>query len=229
MPIGCTESQTDRGSREGGDSLSGEMTTSDSADHGAGDILDLVDRQLTFRVIDTLFASELLMMDRFGRENVTQGLIHVGEGETLPATILYADDPRRRLMVAWKDNLNGADPERVVIEGEASLWSVAPGFSVGTTLDSLERLNGRPFELLGFEWDYAGTVVDWKGGVIESLNTDTDWLVVRLAPEQKAWEELGQEETEKIMGDEPFSSENRTMQGVRPTVSQIMMISTREG
>ena len=36
--------------------------------------------------------------------------------------------------------------------------------TLGTRLGRLTQLNGRPFTLSGFGWDYAGTVISWNGG-----------------------------------------------------------------
>ena len=34
------------------------------------------------------------------------------------------------------------------------------------TLGEIEALNGRPFRLYGFGFDYGGTTLDWNGGAL---------------------------------------------------------------
>ena len=189
------------------------------ADQTSGD-----PRILTFELADSLFADRERMAEIFGEENLDSGEVHVGEGEMLPATVLYPNDPRRRLKVAWHNAAEKSVPERIVIEDEPSAWSVYPGLSTGTTLDSLEKLNGRPFELLGFDWDYAGTVVNWSEGRLDSLESETRWLVVRLRPSDEDRARVGEEGMARVMGDGMFGSDHRAMREVNPRVYQILMI-----
>jgi hypothetical protein len=44
-------------------------------------------------------------------------------------------------------------------------WNVA-GITIGSTLAEVQKVNGRPFLVNGFEWDYGGLVTNWKGGML---------------------------------------------------------------
>jgi hypothetical protein len=47
---------------------------------------------------------------------------------------------------------------------EGSPWtSAADGVHIGISLEKLNKLNGRSFTFSGFECDYGGNVIDWKG------------------------------------------------------------------
>lgn len=43
-------------------------------------------------------------------------------------------------------------------------WKTPQGVSIGTTLKELEKLNGGPFKLAGFAWDYEGAIISWEEG-----------------------------------------------------------------
>jgi hypothetical protein len=77
-------------------------------------------------------------------------------------TILFPNDPKRRLKVEWKDLKRRRGLGHVTIAGRSS-WNVA-GVAIGTPLVQLERLNGGPFKLNYFEGDYGGAITDWLGG-----------------------------------------------------------------
>lgn len=48
-----------------------------------------------------------------------------------------------------------------------SHWvSADHGVRIGTSLAELNRLNGKPFKLSGFGWDYGGSITDWQGGAL---------------------------------------------------------------
>ena len=41
------------------------------------------------------------------------------------------------------------------------------GYSFGDGIEAVEKANGGPFAVSGFEWDYGGFVTDWKGGKLK--------------------------------------------------------------
>jgi hypothetical protein len=86
--------------------------------------------------------------------------IELGEGETERGTVLFPDDPTRRLEIVWKDPERKRRPKPIQISSGKSLWQTIRGISLGTTLQ--EQRNGRGFLLAGFAWDYSGTLQDWR-------------------------------------------------------------------
>jgi hypothetical protein len=96
---------------------------------------------------------------------------------------------------------------------------VIPGVSLGTSLSELESLNGRPFKLFGFSWDYAGTVSGWDGGRLDSLwrggpeNKVLVWL--RLSPDSAGYQSSHSHE---VAGDRVFSSSLPAMRALNPRV-----------
>lgn len=90
-----------------------------------------------------------------------------GEGELFEAFVLWPDDPARRLEVFFADEAM-TQPASVRLADEVSEWTIS-GLTLGSSIEAVQRINGRAFELYGFGWDYGGTVFDWKGGGLGSI------------------------------------------------------------
>lgn len=116
-------------------------------------------------LLDTLLRAEDSLQAtqaRLGVENVVVREVHAGEGEMVPGWVLFQDDPERRVDVFLDES--GEHPVRLRVIGERSAWRRSDGVRLGLTSLQLQSMNGKPFELTGFHWDYAGTIVDWRGG-----------------------------------------------------------------
>lgn len=166
----------------------------------------------------TARTSEADLKKIYGSRNVQSGDVGLGEGETVPGTIIYPNDQRKRLEIAWKNTKLRKNPDFVQFSGDASLWKTSQGISLGTSLKTLERVNGKSFVLLGFGWDYAGTVVSWNGGKLARLmNKNGNLLTLRLSPQTSADNALA-EDGDSVDGDVEFSSKNKSMQKINPQV-----------
>lgn len=121
--------------------------------------------------------SEALVIQTYGAGNVETGDVPGPEGTTVLATTVFPGDPDRAIEFGWWDEENLTDP---------SYANLAPGMAgpkgvrVGMSVSELEELNGEPFTLTGFGWDYGGyagfptgNLADLPGGCI---------VGVRLAP-----------------------------------------------
>jgi hypothetical protein len=154
----------------------------------------------------------------FGSANVKAERIDIGEGETVPGTVLFSADSTRRLMIIWSDSTARRLPRRLILRDDSSRWSVAEGITLGTTLEELEKLNGRPFTLAGFGWDYAGVVMDWRGG---KLATPLGRSVkLYLVPPSSAQSDPAYN---SVLGDRPYASDLAAMRRLKPTVRQIFI------
>ena len=143
--------------------------------------------------------------------------IQIGEGETAPGAVLYPNDSLRRVEIIWQDTVNRRRPARVVLRGSRSQWQLGRGISLGTSLQELERLNGRPFTLAGFGWDYAGVIVDWKGGALDTALTGIK-LYLDPGPAQDESAAYSQ-----VLGDRDYSSSLPAMQQLSPKLGQIFV------
>jgi hypothetical protein len=156
----------------------------------------------------------------YGAQNVRRASIYVGEGESVPGTILYPADSTKRLEILWSDDSARTTPSAVMLTGDSSQWKTREGISLGTTLMQIEKINRRPFLLAGFEWDYGGTVVGWNHGRLEEM----DGMLLRLYPDRTMF---ASPEYQMVVGDRDFSSGHPAMQKLNPRVYQ-MIISFRQ-
>lgn len=109
----------------------------------------------------------------FGAENVVTGEIDGPEGITIIATTVYPDDPDRKLVFGWWDEEALAELSYV----ELSPPDTAFGLSKGMSVSQVEELNGAPFSMTGFWWDYGGyasfqtgKLADIPGGCLLSVS-----------------------------------------------------------
>lgn len=156
----------------------------------------------------------------YGAQNVRAEAIEAGEGETAPGATVFPDDSLRQVQVAFRDS-SGTAPRFVVIRGDSSLWHTDRGVTLGTRLDRLTALNGRPFVLLGFGWDYGGTVASWNGGNL-ALDSTAGRFIVRLHPTRTgpAADSLSRD----VLGDREYPSDRPSMAALEPVVDELLTI-----
>jgi len=170
----------------------------------------------------TRSTSEAELKKIYGRRNVQSTKVSLGEGEYEPGTVIYPRDPFRRIEVVWKDARRKRYPQRIQLTGERSIWKTREGITLGTRLKELERINGRAFTLLGFSWDYEGTVISWEGGRLErEFGKDGRAVLLRLSPQ--TGQGVSVEDEASVIGDNDFSSGNKVMQSINPKVYQLII------
>ncbi len=176
------------------------------------------------------------LIELFGDEAVQREEIPVGEGMSVPGTVVFPDIPDKRISIRWHDEENGRYPRVISISGTTSLWKTQRGITLGTPAKELERLNGKPFRMTGFGWDYAGTVLDADGGALRELgNYDGVGeagqdrvlkgrsLILRLGPDPSPGNEISQEEYMTILGDQELLSDHPTLQKVTLKVEEMLV------
>ena len=165
-------------------------------------------------------SSEASLKELLGAENVMRDSVYIGEGFYEKGTTLFKGTPEE-VQILWKDTINFAKPDNVLIrpaEGKPNEWLVEGGIKIGMTLKELEKINGKPFSVSGFGWDYGGFVADWKGGKLDGKDGISN-LVVRFGYDYN--DEKLNAFAEKVMGEGPFPSNNSAMQKLNPKVVEI--------
>ncbi|WP_315810855.1 MULTISPECIES: hypothetical protein [unclassified Bradyrhizobium] len=155
------------------------------------------------------------IQQRYGGEAVVQDLPGA-EGETYRGLVLFPRAMDRRIEVGFiQDKTATVSGLSLRDVAKTSRWSVA-GVTIGASLAAVQKANGKPFVILGFDWDYGGYVTDFKngalgrklpGGCSVTLRFSTDKLVPRAL--------LG--EGVKI------SSENPALKKLAPVVTEIVV------
>jgi hypothetical protein len=113
----------------------------------------------------------------FGKGNVVTGEVQGPEGMTMIATTIFPDDPARKMEVRWWDE------EKVEFFAGVTLaqGDTGPhGVKVGMPIGELQAINGEPFGLMGFFWDYGGGA-GFDSGVLSDIAGGC-YLNVRLSP-----------------------------------------------
>jgi hypothetical protein len=168
--------------------------------------------------------SEDALRRHFGPSQVRREMIDVGEGEREDGTVIYPNAPPSTILVLWKDSVGRRNPSSVRLR-DRSRQAIYDGIRVGTTLKALERLNGRPFQLVGFDFDYSGTVTSWLGGRLEKISGPACEIKVRLLPvlpKSPTREQLAAGEATE--GDRDFESADSNMQLLNPRVYEVLLI-----
>jgi len=103
----------------------------------------------------------------FGKENVEKSEIYFAEGNSADGFIVYRDTPDE-IQCTYSPAIAGID--MIFIRRPGGKWKTQEGIGVGTPLDSLVKMNGKPITFFGFGWDYGGQVTGYNGGRLEKLN-----------------------------------------------------------
>ena len=162
-------------------------------------------------------ASESDLVAAYGAAAVRAAEVPLGEGETAPGTEVFGTDSLLRFLVTWLDTLERRGPDRVELTGDSTLWRSGAGVTLGLPLARLEAINGGPFTLLGFGWDYGGTVSSWDGGKLAPWEGQA---FVSLAAPPAAYADSTYL---SVLGDRPFPSSTPAMQALAPRVRRIVV------
>jgi hypothetical protein len=148
----------------------------------------------------------------YDSRNMTFTHEEVAGGEA-NVTVLFPDDPQRRLEVWWS-NPNRTGTYLIDIAGK-SIWTGPDGLRLGLTLEQLEKLNHKPFKLKGFDKEDVATVSSWDGGALASLAGGCKASVSVHSGASAASTELPAKDE--------YSSNDPAMRALKPMVSEILI------
>ena len=107
---------------------------------------------------------------RFGAENVVRDQVIFFDDGPQETTVVFPDDPSRRLFVTWFDPENGPPPGGVRITDLDSRWRTIDGLSTGDPLRAVEQANGWPFRLNPLTFEGGGRIRSWGQGRLTDLD-----------------------------------------------------------
>jgi hypothetical protein len=162
-------------------------------------------------------SGHLKLAQSYGVHNVDYAEVSGDDGSTLMASVLFPNDPKRRLEVLWDDDVQRSGTRMIVIGGQ-STWTAQKGVHLGLPLAALEKLNGKPFKLMGFEKDGMAIVSDWNGGALGAL-PDGCKVGVQLKPDPKA--PAGA--LSAAGSDKEFASTDPAIRAAKPTIGEIIV------
>jgi hypothetical protein len=161
-------------------------------------------------------ASHASIVAIVGKESAIFELVDGAEGEKVASTVLFPKNEKRRLELMWADEKKRRGLVHVRLS-DTSTWIAPNGLKIGMTLAEVEKLNGKPFTLSGFDWDYGGYVTDWKGGALGAdirggCTVQARFTVPEGAPEGPA---------SKVSGDREFASTDKNIRAVKPVIGSL--------
>jgi hypothetical protein len=162
-------------------------------------------------------SGHLRLAQVYGVHNVDFTQVSGDDGSTLMASVLYPNDPKRRLEVLWDDDTQREGTRMIVIEGQ-STWVAQKGVRLGLPLAALEKLNGKTFRLMGFDKGGMAIVSDWNGGAL-GLLTDGCQMGVQFKPDPKATPTA----ISAAASDKEFASNDPTIRAAKPIVGEIIV------
>jgi hypothetical protein len=150
----------------------------------------------------------------FGHANVVRETVYEAEGLEVRASIVFPEDPARRLVVRWSDEKALRRPARIDLEGSG--WTGPEGLRIGSPIETVEKANGRPFVLYGFEWDYGGSIESWKGGALGNRPGGCSFSPIFEGDDTAPEEALS-----AVAGDSQFASDSSAMKAARPRIRSL--------
>jgi hypothetical protein len=162
-------------------------------------------------------SSHLKLAIKYDSRNLTFGEVDGPEGSKIPGSILFPNDPKRRLEVIWAKEGARSETSVIAINGK-SQWSAPKGMKLGLPLAALEKANGRPFKLSGFDPEGGAGVAGWEGGALGSLPGGCK-IGMRFAADPKAPKEA----RAAVAGDKEILSSDAGVRALKPTVVEILI------
>ena len=159
-------------------------------------------------------ATHLKLAIKYDSRNIVFGEVDGPDGTKIKATILYPNEPKRRLEVIWNNDAGRTDLSLVVINGQ-SQWVAPKGLKLGTPLAALEKANGRPFKISGFAADGTASVAGWEGGALSALPGGCK-VGIRLAADSKA-------AAGATAGDKELLSNDASLKAIKPAIAEILI------
>ena len=161
--------------------------------------------------------THLKLAIKYDSRNIVFGEVDGPDGTKIKATILYPNEPKRRLEVIWNNDAARTDLSLVVINGQ-SQWVAPKGLKLGTPLAALEKANGRPFKISGFGADGTASVTGWEGGALTALPGGCK-VGVRLAADSRAPADA----RGAAAGDKELLSNDASLRAIKPAVAEILV------
>ncbi|MHB1078048.1 MAG: hypothetical protein ACYC67_01515 [Prosthecobacter sp.] len=147
----------------------------------------------------------------YGKDNLKLQKIPGAEGEEIDGAKLFADTDRELEIVWDPDNEKKKVVFDIRVMGKA--WKFENGLKSGMTVEEVEKINGKPFKIAGFEWDYGG-YANFEGGKLEGK------VSIRFSPTTENIPEY-------LSGDKQLSSADKQLRAAKPLVDEGISVFMR--
>jgi hypothetical protein len=162
-------------------------------------------------------STHLKLAIKYDSRNVAFTDVDGPDGSKIRASVLFPNDPKRRLEVLWNNEAARTDTQVIVITGQ-SQWTAPKGLKLGLALAALEKANGKPFKVSGFDPSGSASVTGWGGGALAGLPGGCK-IGIRLQADRGAPAAV----RGTVEGDKELTSSDAGVKAVKPTVSEILI------
>ncbi len=106
----------------------------------------------------------------YDKGNIRETVVFSYEGFDIKGTEVIFDNTADNITIEWNDG--NLTPKIIRIKNPNSNWKTKEGVGIGSTIKEVEKANGKPFTIYGYEIDVylAGTVKNWNSGNLQGLN-----------------------------------------------------------
>jgi hypothetical protein len=167
----------------------------------------------------------------FGKENVQERNPDVSGGPEA-ATVVYPNDASAALAVTWDRERPAAIRICFGTQTGPCRWRTASGIRIGMSIRELDKLNGKSFQVDGFNQE-QGKVSSWRHGALEEDPAACGHLVVGLAPAPMVQgRDMTKDESglwKQLQGEKPYSSSYWPLLDLNTTVSALTLEFTGPG
>ncbi|MEO0406299.1 MAG: hypothetical protein AAF289_03005 [Cyanobacteria bacterium P01_A01_bin.135] len=153
----------------------------------------------------------------FGEENLEDTQVDVGEGLTESGTNITLANGET-ISVLWTD---ASQSDVLEVRQLGPQWQTPEGIHVGMSLEELKSVAGS-FEILGFGWDYGGTVLLDNSQVDQYAND----LILRLAVDDAS---AKSQAYQTLIGDTPYPSTDSRFNEMDAYVDEMIVVLTPYG
>lgn len=140
----------------------------------------------------------------YGKKNLKLMELPGPEGSTFPGAKLF-EGTDRELEIAWNPEKEDKKiVSEVIIIGKA--WKFENGLKEGLGLAEVEKINGKPFKVAGFGWDYGG-YANFEGGKLEGK------ISIRFDIKSDDY-------PDSVSGDRMLPSSHKALRALKPFVAE---------
>ena len=106
----------------------------------------------------------------YDKGNIREYVVFSYEDFDIKGTEVIFDNTADNITIEWNDG--NLTPKIIRIKNPNSNWKTKEGVGIGSTIKEVEKANGKPFTIYGYEIDayLAGTVKNWNSGNLQGLN-----------------------------------------------------------
>jgi hypothetical protein len=146
--------------------------------------------------------------EMYGKEHVVPRPAQDLEGNDLGTGYYIFPDTDNEMQVVFKD-----DKSKVItFAHEHSKWKSPFGIKPGDPLEKLNKINGRPFSINGFEWTNGGLIDSWEGGAMANKGVYLQLKAINTGDPKQY---------DQVTGDKKVSSDKSVLKKLNVVVDKV--------